>query len=196
VVSPRESSDFWFDGLGPTGSSETQRDIVGKHMKLARPLRCWLAVFLLATIYLAVFQPACGYYNPSTGRWLSRDPAPELSANPKLVFVSEILAGGNGELNSYEFVNNVPLELIDGCGLEAEKPVCACKCKSVTISYDPKPKDGKLRFNFYKNPNTHERQYGFKLHVNWDVDGDPLKCTYAVNEPSGGVTGSIAIQRN
>jgi hypothetical protein len=41
------------------------------------------------------------YYNPSTGRWLSRDPIEE-----------------NGGLNLYAFVNNDTLNYIDGLGLK------------------------------------------------------------------------------
>ena len=65
------------------------------------------------------------YYNPSTGRWLSRDPIEE-----------------NGGVNLYAFVNNQPVNAADICGLayiplpnynppDAGKPCCY---KSVTIT--------------------------------------------------------------
>ncbi len=40
------------------------------------------------------------YYNPSTGRWLSRDPIDEI-----------------GGLNTYAFVSNIPIGAVDFLGL-------------------------------------------------------------------------------
>jgi len=44
------------------------------------------------------------YYNPSTGRWLSRDPI-----------------GENGGLNIYAFVGNGPLDATDSLGQDTPK---------------------------------------------------------------------------
>jgi RHS repeat-associated protein len=72
------------------------------------------------------------YYNPSTGRWLSRDPIEE-----------------NGGLNIYAFVKNNPIIAVDICGLDDDDPTPAyiplpnynppdagkpCCYKSVTIT--------------------------------------------------------------
>jgi RHS repeat-associated protein len=131
------------------------------------------------------------YYCASTGRWISRDPATEIGADTEFAFWDRGVIDDDGDSNPYRFVVNEPTVFIDRFGLATgTKPTCGCKCKGLTISYTPKLKDGKLTFDFYKNPNTKRKQYGFILHVYWTVEGDGSLCTYAVNEPSGGVTGS------
>jgi RHS repeat-associated protein len=50
---------------------------------------------------LATAQTATAFYNPSTGRWLTRDPAGEDA----------------GELNLNSFVSNAPVEDVHNIGL-------------------------------------------------------------------------------
>lgn len=73
----------------------------------------WLLVGLLS---LVVAQAAQAYYNPSTGRWLSRDPLVE--------------AGGR---NLYGFVGNDPLAHTDYLGRSLVPPIgwALCKCNLI-----------------------------------------------------------------
>jgi RHS repeat-associated protein len=116
------------------------------------------------------------YYCASAGRWVSRDPIEE-----------------EGGENLYGFVQGDPISSTDPLGqsiLDIFRSCKTCKCKSVNISYTPKLKDGKLQFKVYKNPNSKGKQYGFILHVYWNVDGNGSLCTYGVNEPAGGLAGT------
>ncbi len=133
------------------------------------------------------------YYNPSSGRWLSRDPINELGGDLQFGFWENNLVDTYGDLNPYLFVGNAPLANIDRFGLAAtgddKKKTCACTCKSVKITYTPDLKDGKLQFKVY-TANDKTKRYGLVLHVKWQVDGDSKQCHYGLNEPAGGVTGS------
>lgn len=95
------------------------------------------AVVLVITLLTA--QTAFAYYNPSTGRWLSRDPigepgfqalqmakgnyqvGPVPVAQQSSRWVSRDPIGEKGGLNLYGFVRNQPVSLFDVLGLE-------CKC--------------------------------------------------------------------
>ncbi|MEI7693856.1 MAG: RHS repeat-associated core domain-containing protein, partial [Verrucomicrobiota bacterium] len=57
-------------------------------------------LLVLALLGVTLVQNAQAFYNPSTGRWLSRDPIEEV--------------GGN---NLYNFVGNDPVRRIDPLGL-------------------------------------------------------------------------------
>jgi RHS repeat-associated protein len=107
------------------------------------------------------------YYCPGTATWICRDPFDE-----------------GGGINLYAFLDNSPVGQVDLVGTCAD-----CKCKGVDISYKPKLKDGQLSFDFYTGPDKKKR-YGVTISIKWEVDGDGSKCSYALNEPSGGVTGS------
>jgi hypothetical protein len=58
------------------------------------------ATIVVAVLWCATAFEACGYYNPSTGRWLSRDPIEE-----------------NGGIHIHAFANNSPVTRYDGLGL-------------------------------------------------------------------------------
>ena len=59
----------------------------------------------LALLSMSLVQTAQAFYNPSTGRWLSRDPIEE--------------AGGK---NTYGFVQNLPNKMVDVLGLQGVIP--------------------------------------------------------------------------
>ena len=76
---------------------------------------------LLLIAWLLLPQTAHCFYNPSTGRWLSRDPI-----------------GEQGGLHLCSFVRNEPTSRIDATGripIEGPGPACAtCRCKVVSVN--------------------------------------------------------------
>jgi len=64
-------------------------------------------LLLFAFLSLAIL-PASAFYNPSTGRWLNRDPI-----------------GERGGLNRYGFVDNQPTTTVDSLGLDQYKVICS-----------------------------------------------------------------------
>jgi uncharacterized protein RhaS with RHS repeats len=106
------------------------------------------------------------FYNPQTGRWLSRDPIEE-----------------EGGPNLYSFVQNEPDDDWDWIGL------CGCTCRSVSVTFIPGGKKPKVEFYPLQDPLGTFYRYGFIIRVEWTVDGPPKDCKYFVNEPAGGVTG-------
>lgn len=98
-------------------------------------------------------------YDPSTGRWISRDPIAE-----------------KGSLNLYEFIGNYPADGVDFLGL-----CCACKKVSfdstaVSVSGNP-------------NPTTPPSLLiGMAVNYTIEVAGDPAdcKCKYVDNGPIKG----------
>ena len=68
------------------------------------------------------------YYNPSTGRWLSRDPILEHAFEVYSVRDKQI--DDNEEFNCYSFVDNAPITEIDYVGLAPCSPTMVGKCKS------------------------------------------------------------------
>jgi hypothetical protein len=135
-----------------------------------------LAVGCAAALLFA--QSALAFYNPSTGRWLSRDPL-----------------GKSGGLNAYAFVANQPLSWIDSKGLYSEpaappdrrNATCiACRCKQVTVEYHPG--GGSLELGWYLDPDGGIPRYGNEVHVHWEVDGDPGLCHYYQDEAGTSLT--------
>jgi hypothetical protein len=89
---------------------------------------------------------AFAFYNPSTGRWLSRDPIEE-----------------RGGLNLYGFVGNSPVSAIDTLGLS-----CPCKCKKVTGG----PPNNRVG-SHYRSDGL---QVGVQVPWRVEVYGDINKC--------------------
>src|SRR5512141_2559088 len=120
-----------------------------------------IVITLLATV-LATQVGQC-FYNPQTGRWLSRDPAEEKHGQ-----------------NLHGFVGNDPVRRIDKLGLEVlcyynesgvwtcRSPLCYCKCKKVTVQYIPG--GDSLQTGWYLLGGR--PRYGNSLVVQWDVAGD------------------------
>jgi hypothetical protein len=71
--------------------------------------------FVVATCALVLAQSALGFYNPSTGRWLSRDPIEE-----------------SGGKNLYAFVGNNPISRFDRFGL-TDQQCTKCGVKSARL---------------------------------------------------------------
>jgi RHS repeat-associated protein len=70
---------------------------------------------LLAGLLVGIAPVAQAFYNPSTGRWLSRDPLGEPGFEVFRGRSPSLLAGGS---NRYVFVGNSPLDYIDYIGLD------------------------------------------------------------------------------
>lgn len=95
-------------------------------------------VLFLVPIFIMLFfatQTASAFYNPNTGRWLSRDPLGDLGF--KLVFAGK--SKMVEDKNDYLFIRNDPLRLHDNFGLSVAdianmysafvdelKALCAC----------------------------------------------------------------------
>jgi RHS repeat-associated protein len=59
------------------------------------------------------------YYDPSTGRYLKKDPSHHL--NKSSPFIVPLLLGNPQELNNYSYGKNNPLSYIDSLGLKSEE---------------------------------------------------------------------------
>jgi len=107
------------------------------------------------------------YCNPSTGRWLSRDPIAEV-AGP----------------NVYAAILNDFNDYIDPIGL------CAtCKCKQLHLN--PDPQDGPIlptTYSFTPQMGNPQEKFGYGVQVTWDVDGWEGACEYKTIE-TGHVSG-------
>jgi uncharacterized protein RhaS with RHS repeats len=124
------------------------------------------ALALALTAWILLPETGQSFYNPSTGRWISRDPVEE-----------------EGGKNLYGFVNNAPGDASDWLGL------ACCSCKAVSVTFIPGGKKPKLDFFPQQDLMGIFYRYGFIIVVEWKVDGDPSGCKYFLYEPAGGVTG-------
>lgn len=163
-------------------------------------------------ICMLTAQSAFAYYNPSTGRWLSRDPigepgfqalqivqgnsqvGPVPVARQSSRWVSRSPIGENGGKNLYGFVSNSPVSLVDSLGLEPTgsgpwgpglgNNWCSCKCKSVEVTYEPG--DATMELGSYEplifGFIPSGQRFGSKVHVRWKVDGAPFLCHYYQDE--------------
>src|SRR5262245_7920046 len=77
--------------------------------------------FLLTALLALLYGPnAQAFYNPSTGRWLSRDPI----AEPGFALLNTgSKEGFGGDPNLYVFVANNPLIRVDRLGLDYAPPI-------------------------------------------------------------------------
>jgi RHS repeat-associated protein len=105
------------------------------------------------------------YYNASTGRWISRDAMEE-----------------HGGPNLYACAANDPASSTDYLGLSAipdEWIICPCRCQSVEVTYDPGGDELGLGpyFTWYIG-----HTYGCKIHVKWNVVGNPRNCQFFQDE--------------
>jgi RHS repeat-associated protein len=123
------------------------------------------------------------YYNPGTGRWLSRDPIEE-----------------KGGINLYGFVGNDPISRIDVLGRSSMPllppiafhcPICICNSVVITFNGNPDFNFGyygfdPVTFTTYPAPNPQSplstTRFGSAIDVAWSVVGDPKGCTFQQNE--------------
>src|SRR6266705_2837487 len=92
-------------------------------------------LFLVVLGWLAMPVSLWAFYNPSTGRWLSRDPM-----------------GERGGIALYAFVANRPISIVDPYGQ------CGCKCLRVHVTYDPG--GDTMGLSWYTDPNTGQHEFG------------------------------------
>jgi hypothetical protein len=111
---------------------------------------------LAVTAWLLLPQTAHCFYNPSTGRWLSRDPIEE-----------------SGGINICAFVGNSVLNRVDRLGND-----CPCECLSVEIAFIP----GGSEFQWTVYLAANGWTVGSPIFVKWTVRGDAKKCTFQQNE--------------
>jgi len=156
---------------------------------LHQTLRGIVCAFLLTAVHSA---PA--FYDPTIGRWASRDPIGEIGAETLYSFEELDLTDGFGESNPNLFVLNDPINLFDRFGLavggtpaDDDPRDCACVCKEVIITFEPGGK--KPKAEWYVD-NRQYKRFGAKIKISWKVEGDPKKCRYYLMEPAGGVSGS------
>jgi len=127
-------------------------------------------VFLVTTLLLLPELGQC-FYNPSTGRWLSRDPIEE-----------------DGGENVYAIVSNAGPNRQDFLG------ECGCTCLDIQIS--PDPKDFKKVVTIYPVPELDlfnggivvRQRFGVLIHWNFIVDG--VGCKFHLHEGKNGVSGT------
>ena len=93
-----------------------------------------VAVLLLG---LCGATPGFAHYNPSMGRWLSRDPIEENGAIVLYKYDSYDSVGKKDALNLYEFAGNNGTVFIDGLGAVCIDPCRLAKEVRLNISTDP-----------------------------------------------------------
>ena len=130
-----------------------------------------LGCLLVCSVLLA--GNASAFYNPSTGRWLNRDPI-----------------GQNGGRNENGFLKNDSANNLDlhGTFVAAVNPlvdvVCSCKCMSVGVGFHP---GGRAGFQWGWNTDRDGPWFGNKMAVRWYVQGNPKFCEYRQIENGSGV---------
>jgi hypothetical protein len=121
------------------------------------------------TLCLMLPQPAQAFYNPSTGRWLSRDPVEE-----------------GGGRNLYCFVHNDCVRSFDSLGqirFGDDNWGCRmCRCKDVDLNFEPGGDNFELGWYEVGWPASPTWRFGNAIHVHWNVIGDPAFCRYFQDE--------------
>lgn len=122
----------------------------------------WAAALLLSV------GDARAFYNPTTGRWLSRDPI-----------------GERGGKNQYSFVQGNAVSGTDRLGLwrDPESLYCYCRCLRVEVTFNP----GQDQFQWgWHNAGVGDSQnytrFGNNIHVKWVVLGKPSRCNHYQDE--------------
>ena len=139
-------------------------------------------LLMVALAWLALPASVSAFYNPSTGRWLNRDPI-----------------GTRGGPNEFAFTKNCPVCNVDRLGQQIVPPLFGpmcpyCICMSVEVEYKPGGKQLDLGFVVnYDAPgkNWPAWLWGTMVHVRWNVLGNPSLCSYFQDEGrmSGHATG-------
>jgi len=97
---------------------------------------------LVFIAWLLVPQTAHSFYNPSTGRWISRDPVAEVGFVFRATLLPQhrstgLTAGQSVPDSAYSFVHNSPCQQIDGLGLysidEKKRIILVAKCEIVIL---------------------------------------------------------------
>ena len=104
-------------------------------------------ILILASIGIMAVQTAQAFYNPSTGRWLSRDPISELSF--KTLSLTSRKAKQNHEMHLYVFVANKAVFGWDYLGLD--NPGCDIP------GFDSSPGDSALHDCFLRCCAQHDQ---------------------------------------
>jgi|ERR1017187_5635367 hypothetical protein len=89
---------------------------------------------MVLLLYLVWGQDAFAHYNPSTGRWLSRDPIDEAAFQHTVSWASkqhEALYRRRASVNEFMFVQNDAIGKIDLFGLMITSDRCCCRGISV-----------------------------------------------------------------
>ena len=86
--------------MGHTDNMSRYLSLIFLVVTKMRPRTPFAMKFALLACTIVVAQSALAFYNPSTGRWLSRDPV-----------------GERGGLNLHGFAANTPVSGFDGLGL-------------------------------------------------------------------------------
>lgn len=126
---------------------------------------------MMGLLFATLATNAFAYYNPSQGRWLSRDPIEE-----------------QGAANLYSFVANNPITFIDPFGLER-----------IELWFAAFISPSEIRFPYYTNPNAfwHGDDRGFNPGTRpmssraWHwvvVETDPSKNPVVANISGSGLT--------
>ncbi len=109
------------------------------------------------------------YYNPTTGRWLSRDPIEERGGIHLQTFVS------NSPINIYD-IHGLTIPGTSASAYPPYKVICAkCECVKATV-------------NSPSAPSYYNGHVGGRISVKWEVIGDPKTCVYDQHEENFAAT--------
>ncbi len=96
-----------------------------------------ILALIVMSFVCGVSQHSYGFYNPSTGRWLSRDPVAEpgfmVTVSKENLRGDDFYPDSDNRGNPYDFVGNRPIDLYDLLGL---KRSCEDICKDALTSPD------------------------------------------------------------
>ena len=112
-------------------------------------------LLMVALAWLALPASVSAFYNPSTGRWLNRDPI-----------------GTRGGPNEFAFTKNCPVCNVDRLGQQIVPPLFGpmcpyCICMSVEVEYKPGGKQLDLGF---VGPGPFGLMDNVGLDVVWDIE--------------------------
>lgn len=124
----------------------------------------WATWSVALGLWVLGCQCAQCFYNPSTGRWLSRDPL-----------------GEKAGFNLYGFAGEDPVCKTDRLGLFRDDwMTCPCRCGSVAVTYSQGGASPPASLAMYHH--LFDDVFGSKISVAWTVTGNPHDCKYYQDE--------------
>jgi hypothetical protein len=111
---------------GSSIGQTTQRKATTMSTPRTRTIKAAVSVL----IFLSAIGSSRAFYNPNTGRWLSRDPVCEAGFRA-LAAEQTTSCRTNVEVTSYCFADNDPISKLDRLGLDIWYQVCyiSCACR-------------------------------------------------------------------
>jgi hypothetical protein len=114
-----------------------------KELNIVMKMKRYKIAALVVGLLLVLSNDALAFYNPQTGRWLSRDPVEEISWFTAVQWLARVgmsphFVPHRNTRNPYHFVFNDAVNSTDDLGLQpSEGDSCSCNTCKVTASFEP-----------------------------------------------------------